>query len=354
MTSMTPRERLTYAIRVVVAHALYYAGILHLVHRVRLRRKAVVLMYHRVLTPEQRRQTASQAGLIVEQATFARQMRVLKRFFTVLTLDEFADRLERRIPFDGPCCLITFDDGWIDNLENALPVLSQEGLPAVVFLPVNFIGARRLFTREALTHLLVKAIEACRADAARRPTFLAHLAPLGLAGVLDHQDENPLAAAIEAVRVHRYASGLEFEALVAELCAELGVSQDQLSQIDTFIDWAQVRQMARHGVVFGGHGAEHRVLTQVSPEVVSFEVATSKEVLDERLGAPPLAFAYPNGGWNAAVANTVRAVGYRLAFTIEPGSVSCDDDRLALRRLNVHEGMTRSIPMFLARVTGLF
>lgn len=351
---MTTRERVSYTVKMVVSHTLYYAGVLHLLRRFLLRRKAVVLMYHRVLTPEQRAHTASQPGLIVEQATFARQMRVLERYFTVLTLDEFADRLERRVPFDGPCCLITFDDGWIDNAQNALPVLRAHGLPSVIFLPVNFIGVRRLFTREALTHLLVRAMEASRTDEARRETLRAHLAPLRLDSVLDSQYESPLVAAVEALSMHRYASGPEFERLVATLCRELGVTDAQISQLDTFMDWAQVEQLAREGVSFGGHGTEHRVLTQVSADVVRFEVGTSKDVLDARLEKPTRAFAYPNGGWNAAIADTVRNVGYRLAFTIESGPVSCEDNPFALKRINIHEGMTRSTPMFLARLTGLF
>ena len=71
-------------------------------------------------------------------------------------------------------------------------------------------------------------------------------------------------------------------------------------------------------------------------------------------GKAPLAFAYPNGGWNREVAGIVRDAGYRLAFTIEPGAVDCRDDCFNLPRVNIHEGMTRATPMFLARVTGLF
>ena len=350
---MTPRERFSYAVRMVVSHALYYAGVLRLLQRIVLRRKAVVLMYHRVLTPEQRRRTASQPGLVVEDETFARQIALLKRRFTVLTLDQFADHIANRRPFDDSCCLITFDDGWIDNFTNALPILRAHGLPAAIFLPVNFIGHRRLFTREALTHLLVKAVILSRQDPARRGPLRAHLAVLRLEGVLEIPDANPLGAVLAAVETYRYASGPEFEALVSALTDELGLSEADLSELDTFVDWTQVDQMSRQGITFGGHGAEHRVLTQVSPDVVRTEVESSKHVLDAKLSEPVRAFAFPGGGWNAGVAETVRESGYSLAFTIEPGPVSCDDDPFTLRRINIHEGMTGSTPMFLARLTGL-
>ena len=350
---MTARDRISYAVRIVVTHGLYYTGMLHLLQRIRLRRKVVVLMYHRVLTREQQERTASQGGLVVEDKTFARQIALLKRMFTVLTLDEFAERLARREPFDGPCCLITFDDGWIDVFENALPVLSAHRVPAVMFLPVNFIGQRRLFIREALTHLLVEAVKTSRKAPERRERLRTALAALGFDRLLEIEDEEPLAAVIQAVGAHYYASLPAFEALVAALSIELGVSEGELSELDTFVDWSQVEQMGRHGFSFGGHGADHRVLTQVSADVARAEIESSKTVLDSRLATSVRAFAYPNGGWSPEIANTVKASGYQLAFTVDRGHVSCLDDCLALKRMNIHEDMTRTAPMFLARLTGI-
>jgi peptidoglycan/xylan/chitin deacetylase (PgdA/CDA1 family) len=350
---MTARQRIGYAVRIVLSYGLYYTGILHVLQRILLRRKVVVLMYHRVLTREQRARTASQPGLVVEDETFVRQIALLKRMFTVLTLDEFADRLARREPFDGPCCLITFDDGWLDVFENALPVLSAYGVPAVVFLPVNFIGQRRLFIREALTHLLVTAVETSRRAPERRERLRATLAPLGFDRVLEINDAEPLGAVIEAVGAHYYASLPAFEALVAALSADLGVCESELSELDTFVDWSHVELMGKQGFAFGGHGAEHRVLTHVSADVARTEIESSKTVLDSRLPTSVRAFAYPNGGWSPEIATTVKASGYQLAFTIERGYVSCQDDCLALRRINIHEDMTKTAPMFLARLTGI-
>jgi peptidoglycan/xylan/chitin deacetylase (PgdA/CDA1 family) len=319
---MTPRERFSYAARLAIAYALYYAGVLQVIVSVRLRRKAVVLAYHRVLTPEQRVRTASQDGMVVEDRTFARHVALLARRFKVLSLDEFTARVTNRLPFDGPCCLITFDDGWRDNVENALPVLRAHRLPAVMFLPVNFIGRRRLFTREALTHLLVRAVEVSRREPARRDALRAHLAPLDLGAVLDVSDRDPLPAVLKIVGSHRYASGPAFEALEATLAAELGVDAADVSELDTFIDWQQVEQLGQHRFAFGGHGVE--------------------------------AFAYPNGAWNPEIAHIVRTGGYRFAFTVDPGPVGCEDDPLSLRRINIHEDMTRSTPMFMARLAGIF
>ena len=126
---------------------------------------------------------------------------------------EFAKHLTTRQPFRGPCCLITFDDGWVDNFENALPVLRAHRLPAVMFLPVNFIGRRRLFTREALTHLLVRAIDVGRREPARREALRAHLSPTGLASVLDTTDRDSLPAVLKVMSGYRYANAPALETL---------------------------------------------------------------------------------------------------------------------------------------------
>ncbi len=354
MSGLTPRQRVSYAIKMIVSHTLYYAGVLHLVRRIVLRKKAVVLMYHRVLTPEQQRRTASQPGLIVEASTFARHVELLKRHFTILTLEEFEDRVLNNRPFDDASCLITFDDGWIDNFENALPILRANGVPSVVFLAVNFVGRRRLFTREALTHLMARAIVACRTRPDRIAAIRQHLAALGLERALEITDDEPLAAAKAMIGSHKYASGPDYESVVSALGRECGLNEDELSELDTFMDWDQVADMRKAGVAFGGHGADHCELTRVPPEVVDSEVRTSYSTIGTRLGEPARSFAYPGGGWSAQVVQRVKCAGYQLAFPIEPGHVSAGDDRFSLRRMNIHEAMTRSAPMFMARLTGLF
>ena len=354
MTDLTPSQRVSYAIKTIVSATLYYAGVLHLLRRIALRKKAVVLMYHRVLTPEQRRRTASQAGLVVEDATFARHVALLKKHFNIISLEEFQDRLLNNRPFEDASCLITFDDGWIDNFENALPVLRANGVPSVIFLAVNFIGQQRLFTREALTHLLTRAIRHCRMHPDRVEAVRSVLEPLQLGRALDVSDEEPLSRVKAMIESHRYASGPAYEAAVCALARELGVAEAELSELDTFVDWTQVDAMRQAGVAFGGHGADHRILTQVSPDEVQSEVQTSFSTMGSRLGVPARSFAYPGGGWSTAVAEAVKQAGYQLAFTIDPGFVSADVNRFGVPRINIHEGMTRSAPMFMARLTGLF
>jgi peptidoglycan/xylan/chitin deacetylase (PgdA/CDA1 family) len=348
------RARLIFAIKYAIAHVLYYTGLLTLWQAVVLRRKAVVLMYHRVLTDDERQRSGSHPGIIVGRDTFERQMSILKRRFVVLTLEEFHRRLAAKIPFQSSSCLITFDDGWHDTFTNALPVLAQRSLPAVVFLPVNFIGQRRVFWRELLTQLLSRATALVRKSPARRARIETLLAATGLQRVLEFSDDNPHQSIVEEVSARTKATSPVSSTLLKELAEETNAAPEELARADAFMDWAQVTAMAAQGVAFGGHGAEHYLLTEVSREVAQSEIQESIEVVRQRFADTVPAFGYPNGSWSPAVAQQVKASGYQLAFTTRPGHVGCDDDPFSLPRMNIHEDMTNTTPMFIARLVGLF
>jgi peptidoglycan/xylan/chitin deacetylase (PgdA/CDA1 family) len=337
-----------------VAQVLYALGLLQAWQAVALRQRAVVLMYHRVLTPEQRAAAGSHPAMVVSRDAFEMQMAVLRRRFVPLSVDAFWERLASRQPFPDSSCLITFDDGWRDNVENALPALRRHGLPALIFLPVHFIGSTRVFWQEALAHLLRGAAKAHGAEPARRAAIEARLGSAGLerllaAGALD--DPLTLFKAIDGLKTRTRP---EILALVEGLAGDLGVPLETLSRTDGFMTWEQAEELARDGVAWGGHGVEHHLLTLVPPEVVREEAEGSRAEVARRAGQPPLAFSYPNGYVNDAVVRTVKAAGYQLGFITRRGHVRCDDDPFLIRRLNIHEAMTDTPSMFLARLVGLW
>jgi peptidoglycan/xylan/chitin deacetylase (PgdA/CDA1 family) len=347
------RQKLSYGVKRAVARVLYGLGVLQLWQAIALRHRAVVLMYHRVLSPSEQRTAASHPALVVGRDTFARQMALLRKRFTVLSVAEFADHVQQRRPFPSSSCMITFDDGWRDNYENALPILSGLGLPSLIFLPMNYIGQRRVFWQEALVQLLARALAQVRHEPDTRAALEALLGPAGLAGVLDHSGPDPRPAIIAVVSAQKALTRDTIEQLVATLSEKVGIRMGELAVTDGFMDWNQIQSMTRQGVTFGGHGVDHLLLTQVSDGQADAEINGSKIALDERVGEPVPTFSYPNGYWTPRLAAKVKAAGYRLAFIAQGGSVTCDDDPWTLRRVNIHESVTDTEPLFLARLVGL-
>jgi peptidoglycan/xylan/chitin deacetylase (PgdA/CDA1 family) len=134
-----------FLLRGVIASGLHRSGVLHLHRRWRLRNRAVILMYHRVLKPEER-SSQIHAGMYVLASAFERHHAYLQRSFELVDLDTMLAWLEGRIRCRRPPCAITFDDGWCDNYRNAFPLLRQFGAPATIFLITEQVGRPGMLT----------------------------------------------------------------------------------------------------------------------------------------------------------------------------------------------------------------
>lgn len=340
------------AIGLAVVYALYGVGALHLLAHFRLRRRAIVLMYHRVLSSEARSDSWSHPAIIVTRETFARHMQVLQRHFRALSLTEFQASLDRG-SFEPRSCLVTFDDGWIDTYTEAWPILRRYHIPAVVFLPSAYIGTGDVFWQERLGRLLHAIWGRARTDRAFAEEARAALAATQLDGVLDFDERGLRGRIMDLVRARKADNSTDPAAPVRQLLPLVPDAFDQGAHIDRFIDWDQAREMARDGVTFGAHGHTHRRLTTLAPDDVRMEVETSRAAVTSGLSASAAAFAYPNGDSSETVAAVVASARFNVAFSTVRGRVDAAADRLTLRRINIHEDMTSSTPMFLARLVGI-
>lgn len=105
-----------------------------------------MLYYHRVNATPRRLLGLVSQELSVSPAAFARQLAYLRRRrFVPLSAADVEAHLESGRPFPAKALLITFDDGYADNYTEALPLLRAAGIPALVFLPTDFVGRAEPF-----------------------------------------------------------------------------------------------------------------------------------------------------------------------------------------------------------------
>lgn len=117
--------------------------------------------------------------------------------------------------------------------------------------------------------------------------------------------------------------------------------------------WDELEEAAHAGVSIGSHAWTHESLGRMSLDAARTQAARSRERLEERLGRPVTALAYPFGtraDFSPQVAGVVRSVGYTCAFTSQHGAVLRDSDRYMLPRVKVEGG--ESLWMFSASVHG--
>lgn len=99
-----------------------------------------VLLYHRIANA-----TYDPQQLCVSPENFKMQLQYLKKRYHFLTVEEFDDHLINRKPFKRNSLLITFDDGYADNLKNAIPILENEQLQALFYISIHNLNNQSIF-----------------------------------------------------------------------------------------------------------------------------------------------------------------------------------------------------------------
>ena len=267
-------------LRWLIAGALYYSGLLSLYRFRRGKRNPIILNYHRVLDPAAHNETVP-AGMVVRPQTFAKHLRYLKSRFRVVSMEQLIESRGRNEPAGRPLCVITFDDGWRDNYEEALPMLRRYGLPATLFISTGFMGNGQTPWFYRLGHVLhaLAGISDDRCAALRSNAQMALPAALvdWLAGST-LQRQRDIEKVVEAMKT---LPGAELELVIERLRLLLASAGQTVNGNDAaMLDWEQVRQMAQSSFEIASHGVTHLILTQIAGQAAKAEVFESKHCIE--------------------------------------------------------------------------
>ncbi len=333
------------ALKQIAAEALRRTGILSRLVDARLRDRVSVLMYHRIISSANLPATDSSPGIIVPEGDFEFQMRTLRQHFNPISLHEFEDHLIDGVPLPARSCLVTIDDGWIDNYETAFPILKKYSVPAVIFLPTDYISATRLFWQEEILMRLTWLLRS--GDETR-------LAALG--GIL--QVDKPISS-IDIDDIRSYVLRLKasddsfIQTHLQQLRAELAPFGER-DHYNRYMSWDQVKEMSEAGISFASHAMSHRILCRLSDKECTDELTTSREIIEAEIGIKVRTIAYPNGDHDERVIELTRNAGYSVGFGTQSGLWSSDCDPLSVPRMNIHGNNSRTEALFMATCTNLF
>ncbi len=303
------------------------------------RHSLAVLTYHRVLPRDDAAWANEQPGMCVSPTTLASHIEILRAHFEIVDLQDWLERRRTNRPLPERACCLTFDDGWRDNHEHALPVLKRTGAPATIFLVAGLVGSRYQFWPNRLAQFLRTLVNA------RKQFAAAELAALGIVEGGDF--EQRLDAAVKFCKRMSDAAVIEkLEFLERRLPAAPG-TRDLMNE-------EEILAMQRTGLVrFGSHSINHtRLIDGLDDVVLADEVRRSREMLESLLEQPVPLFCYPNGEYSERALQVVRAA-YDAAVTTRRGWNGPDSDAWLLARLPIHEDITADRESFLARVSGL-
>jgi len=246
--------------------------------------------------------------------------------------------------------VLTFDDGYRNNLTHALPILRRHGVPATLFLATGHVEHRRPFWFDRLDYAIQQAPVGGR-------TLVVNGVPIefpsSARSSLDSAYRRLRATAKASHRSDADTVG-ELEALSRDLEAEschrlLDIfERDPWSAVAT---WDDLRAEAGLDLEIGSHTVDHVRLHLADADTAREQLVRSKHMIETRLGQPCRYLCYPNGDFDARTVAFAQACGYEAALTTITGSNRRGADLFSLRRRTFPE--TSSATELLCHISGL-
>lgn len=289
--------------------------------------RLTILKYHRVL-PEP-------DSIIpdLDANCFDWQMKNLRTHFNVLPLFEAVQQLRSgSLPARSVC--ITFDDGYSDNCDIALPILLKYGLPATFFVSTGFLNGGMMWNDK-----IFEAVKQWKDSELDLDHFTL--------GKYKLESGKEIGVIHEVLEKLKYLPLDERADIVEQICDYMHTSlPSNLMMTDK-----QVKTLHEAGMEIGGHTVNHPILTKVNVKQAAEEIQQGKDYLESLLGTKLKSFAYPNGVPNQDYAGEhikiLRDLEFSCAVSTSWGVARCQTDLFQLPRM---APSTRSPFYFLGRI----
>jgi peptidoglycan/xylan/chitin deacetylase (PgdA/CDA1 family) len=317
--------------------------------------RAVVLCYHRVAAP-----LTDPWELCVHPRHFAEQLQILQELDLAVSLQVLMEDLHQKRVKKGVA--ITFDDGYIDNYNTAMPLLMQYGIPATFFITSRNIGSLREFWWDELEKI----------------TLLTPLLPQQLAFdyngqrfFFDLQHEVELTDALLEKHKH-FSAYRDAPTLRTQLYIKLWQVFSPLTQsqqdglMEVIRKWAGITEHNRDGYEcmtaaavsrlsanttfsIGGHTSTHPALKHHEKEVQEIDIMENKQYLEKLTNKTINTFAYPSGSYNQHTIEVLKEGGFKAAFTTQAKPVFKDTNPFTIGRLQAPNCNGKEFKKFLSK-----
>ena len=258
----------------------------------------------------------------IDAQQFDRLCTWVTHWFNVLPLDQAVAQMHSGA-LPARALAISFDDGYADNHEIALPILQRHGLKATFFIATAFMNGGRMWNDS-----VIEAIRLCKA-----PVFDLTRTVAASLGVMDIEGLPAKQAAIgRLIGAIKYLTPQERMDWVNAVVQAAGT---QLPS-DLMMDTQQIVALQNAGMQIGAHTANHPILARLTRSKARQEIAASKQALEAMLGRKIDLFAYPNGkpgtDYSAETVELVRELGFAAAFTTVAAANTAASDPFQLAR----------------------
>lgn len=266
---------------------------------------------------------------------FAAQIRNLKGEFGIVDKERFLEWMSTPGEVPAPDgVIITFDDGLADHHREVAPILAEEGIWGIFYVPTGIFEKNKILDVHRI-HLLLGRLggNACASLLGRQS--VASMFPDEIRAEFTTATYQRQASSDEMTkhfkRMLNYFVDFEWRAkLLDRLIVESGIS-DELWQdfsSELYMSTEMVADLHRDGHIVGSHSVTHRLMSKLSLSEQRDEIVSSLKTLSTLTGTPVTTFCHPYGGFHSFTSQTesiLNKAGVLYSFNVEQRDIAARD-----------------------------
>ncbi|MEM9089380.1 MAG: polysaccharide deacetylase family protein [Cyanobacteria bacterium P01_F01_bin.53] len=318
--------------------SLYRSGLSSLYGKLKRDSTAAIVMYHSIPAPHEVEWVDPCNCLSAEK--FEEQIRYLAQHRNVISIEQLTQKLEASEPIEEGTVAITFDDGYLNNLTVAAPILAKYNVPATLYLATDYIekGANQWIDT------IYSTFRARSKEQLNLPALAAKATADNPAGPAKQSWD--LSDPTECIEAYREVTGYLIEASVEQKQALLAELDTQLAPTTypprLTMTWDDVRDMQKNypNITLGIHTANHVDLSTHTVQTTQ-EITTAVEQVTRETGTRPEHLAFPYNRYNDEALAQVEAANLRSAVAEgEDPVVRVGTSRYSLPRIEGPQTLT--------------
>lgn len=317
----------------------YCSGLGHFFWMPRKMPSHAILAYHRV--DYTKNEDLLLKDMIVEPGEFAWQMRYLKNNYEVIKVEDLVGGLEcQKLP--KRAVAITFDDGYEDNFNYAMPILCSFKLPSTIFLSTDYIETEKSFFWDEICFLVYEAKEKFLVV-----PFEGKEKKFNIGTIKEKQQ-----VVLMLCAWLKFMTASNRNTVLLDISQRINVKR--WTGASRLLSWSQIRQMLQSGVTIGAHTQQHESAGTQSESEFIFEAKRSKELIEQKLGEKVRLFAYPFGASqdvSGFCKQSLMTLGFEGAFTMEQKLIVPEADPFFIPRIGI--GGNDSRWKFCLKISGI-
>ena len=291
-----------------------------------------IIMYHYVRDLPNSRYPKIKGMNIVD---FKKQLGILINAYKIISMDELIAAINGEIQLSENSAMLTFDDGYIDNYTNVLPILEENDCTGSFFIPGKTFTEHKLLDVNKIHYILACADKKdILSDLFEKLNFYR-----GQEYAIQENDELYDQYAVpsmlddaETIFIKRILLNALREKLRNKIASELfekyvGVDEEKMAY-ELYMTEDQVLSMKRRGMYIGLHGYDHYWLEKLSEDEMKKDIDQAINVMSPFMEKDKLVFNYPYGSYNVRVLKYITEIGILLGLTTKRGIADIAKDPL--------------------------